>query len=241
MKPPLIGITSSVWFDSHGRGFVRAYAPNANAIAQAGGLPVFIPSNIEESTLRCLYERMDGILLPGGGDIDPVLYGAQKHPATQRIDRARDDAEIAITRWAVEDDRPVLGICRGHQVFNVALGGTLLQDIPSQMNTNVPHDFPDDVPRSKLAHGVHVIPDSRLAQILGETVLMVNSLHHQAVDLLAPVLRAAAYSTDGIVEAVEIPDHRFSLSVQWHPEDLTEYNPIRRLFQAFVDAARDSS
>ena len=239
MSRPLIGITTSSRPDaSTGYPFVVAYAPNTHAIEQAGGLPVLIPCNVDDETLRALYERVDGILLPGGGDIAPSYYGAEPHPATAEINLMRDHSELTIARWAVEDRCPVLGICRGLQVMNVALGGTLIQDIPSLLTTELPHNIESGASRTELVHTVDVQPGSQLADILQTTCLSVNSIHHQAIEATAPRLCVTACAPDGVIEAVEVPDHPFAVSVQWHPEDLTEYETMRRLFRAFVDSAR---
>jgi len=246
MKRPLIGIVTSSHTGENGVPCNRIYAQPALDIADAGGLPVYIPTRLDEATLRALYERLDGVLLPGGADIRPSRYGAAEiHPKVYGIDDPRDEAEIALARWAVEDDRPLFGICRGHQVINVALGGTLIQDIPSQIATPLVHDLPDDQPRDTLLHEVRIEPDSKLARILGTTQIRVNSLHHQAVDTPAPGLKVTAFSPDEIIEGVEMPNRRFALSVQWHPEDMyigsyPESEPMRRLFAAFIDAARRS-
>jgi putative glutamine amidotransferase len=241
---PLIGIVTSTHTSEHGNPYNRIYAQPALDVADAGGLPVYIPTRLDLDTLRAMYERLDGVLLPGGADVRPSLYGAAEiHPKTYGIDDERDKIEIALARWAVEDDRPLFGICRGHQVINVALGGTLMQDIPSQLPNALTHDLPDEMPRWTLLHDVRIDPDSKLAGILGVTQITVNSLHHQAVDMPAPKLRVTAFSPDEIVEALEMPDRRFALSVQWHPEDMyigsyPEREPMRKLFNAFIQAAQ---
>lgn len=238
---PLIGITSA---DSvqNGKLYNRVYAPNAQAIARAGGLPVFIPTGLDEVTLRALYERLDAVLLPGGPDLDPIYYGAERHPRTIEIDDRRDLLELTVTRWAVQDDLPVFGICRGMQVLNVALGGTLVQDIPSEVKSPLSHDIPPDLPRSTRIHEITIDGHSRLARILGTTRIAVNSLHHQSVEQPAPGVQVTAHAPDGVVEALESPDHHFVMSVQWHPEDLYEGDEaMMRLFTAFVQAARERS
>jgi putative glutamine amidotransferase len=236
---PLIGITSAN-FVQNGKLYNRVYAPNAKAIARAGGLPVFIPTGLDEVTLRALYERLDAVLLPGGPDIDPSYYDAVRHPLTVEVDDLRDQLELTITRWAVQDDLPVFGICRGHQVLNVALGGTLVQDISAELGSTLPHDIPADTPRSTLVHDVKIDDESHLASILGATSVHVNSLHHQSVEKPAPGILVSAYASDGVIEALESPDHHFVLSVQWHPEDLYESDEaMMRLFTAFVQAARE--
>jgi len=182
------------------------------------------------------YERLDGVLLPGGGDMRPNIYGAEMNPLTDNIDDARDHVEVELTRWAVGDDIPVFGICRGHQVVNVALGGTLIQDVPSIIGRDISHNV--TVPRNSRPHEVNIDPSSRLANILGTTTIAVNSLHHQSVEVAAPDMCVTAYSPDGVVEAIEMPNKKFVLSVQWHPEDLYRDDPaMKRLFKAFVEAA----
>lgn len=237
---PLIGVTTAAVTDDRGLTYNRAYNMITRAVAQAGGLPVLIPTGLDETALRELYDRLDGVLLPGGPDIDPAIFGEEPHP-TVKIDHARDAIELPIVRWAVADDLPLFGICRGHQVINVALGGDLIQDIPSQVETAVqPHDTPDGQPRNQPTHDVSINPESRLASIIGDTAAAVNSLHHQAVRKAAPGMVITAFSSDGLVEATEMPDKRFALSVQWHPEDLYENDEaMMRLFESFVEAARE--
>lgn len=236
---PLIGITTASVVDN-GLIYNRAYNAIARAVERAGGLPVLIPTGIDEATLRAIYDRLDAVLLPGGPDVDPTWYGQERHPTTV-IDSARDAIEVPLARWAVEDDLPLFGICRGHQVINVALGGSLVQDIPSQVETDVlAHDLPNKQPRNLKTHGVEISADSQLASIIGTTHTAVNSLHHQAVTKAAPGMVITAYSPDGLVEATEVPGKRFALSVQWHPEDLYDNDESsQRLFEEFVKAARE--
>jgi putative glutamine amidotransferase len=237
---PFIGITTGIRFSDEGWRYYGAYAPNATAIERAGGLPVLIPCGLQEKTLRAIYERMDAVLIPGGGDVDPRHYGADKHPLTDRIDPDRDQTELTVARWAVEDDLPLFGICRGHQVMNVAMGGTLVQDIPSQVDTTIAHNMSKELPRSGHGHEVRINPGSRLAGIIGSTAVAVNSYHHQSVQQPAPTTNITAYAPDGVVEALEHPDRQFVLSVQWHPEDMAgDEEAMQRLFDAFVDAARE--
>ena len=214
------------------------YSRNSFAIEKAGGLPVLIPSGLETATLRQIYERLDGVLVPGGGDINPKQYGEAQHPLTAGIDDYRDAAESQVIRWAVDDDRPVMGICRGNQMINVALGGTLIQDVPSETATPITHNNKaSDTPLVHHAHPVTLNPQSLLANILGAPEVEVNSLHHQAVDHIAPGMKAVAWGPDGLVEALEMPNKRFVLSVQWHPENLVDDDPaMLELFRAFVAA-----
>ncbi len=238
---PLIGITTSQ-ITINGNPYNRMYQRNAAAVASAGGLPVYVPTGMDDETLRGIYERLDAVLLPGGPDVEPAEYGKSRHATVtdSRVDAARDHLELTLARWQYEDDRPTFGICRGHQVLNVALGGTLVQDIPDELQTELAHDQQDGLPRYRLAHEITIESGSRLAEILGTTRTQVNSLHHQSVERAAPGVSVSAVAPDGVVEAIEVPDRRFMLSVQWHPEDL--YNgseAMNRLFKAFVEAAAD--
>lgn len=237
---PLIGITCAEWArEDNGWVYNRIYQPIALGVARAGGLPVLIPTRLDEAQLRGIYDRLDGVLLPGGPDVDPAHYGEAHHPRLGLIDAHRDAIELPLARWAAADDLPLFGICRGHQAVNVALGGSLVQDIPSQLSTTIAHDQPDDVPRSRHAHPVQIDPGSRLAQVMGATTALVNSLHHQSVAQVAPGMCVTAYAPDGVIEAMEVPDRHFLLTVQWHPEDMADHDEaMQRLFDAFVDAAR---
>ena len=236
---PLIGITTVG--DKYERFGYRYYSPKsyAEAVLNAGGLPVLIPLNVlearDEEALRGIYERLDGVIIPGGGDVHPEYYQQYITPHEVKINRTRDLVEINLAKWAYEDDRPLLGICRGHQVINVALGGTLIHDIPSQNGTPISHDQPDDVSPNELIHVVTVDADSKLANLLDATTVRVNSLHHQAIDDLAPLLKVTARAEDGIIEAVEVTDATFYIGVQWHPEWLTTDPTMQKLFQAFID------
>jgi glutamate racemase len=215
----------------------RAYT---EAIAAAGGIPLLIPLNLSGPVLRALRESLDGILLAGGVDIAPATYGETPHENLGEVDDERDRAEWELARLALADGMPLLGICRGVQVLNVAAGGTLYQDITSQHPDALDHTFPAaDCPLDHLAHQVHIAPDSRLATALGVTVAAVNSRHHQAVRDVAPEMAVVARSADGIVEGIELPTHPFAVGVQWHPENLAaDVDGRRGLFEAFVAAAR---
>lgn len=236
---PVIGITTALRTHSaSGHQYHEIYALNAFAVERAGGLPLLIPAGLQTDTLRALYERADALLIPGGGDINPARYGAPAHPLTAGIDDARDQLEITAVRWAAAEGRPLLGICRGHQLVHVALGGMLVQDIPSQVETSIRHNNP--VNRRDRIHPVSVAPDSRLAALLRAVNPAVNSLHHQAVNRPAPGLRVVAHAPDGVIEASELPDHPFFLAVQWHPEDLIDDDPaMLHLFEALVQAAQE--
>jgi putative glutamine amidotransferase len=241
---PLIGITTHFLpIQDGGRPYHVTYGRNALAIERAGGLPVLIPSGLDIATLRAIYDRVDAVMVPGGGDVNPERYNAARHTSVYRVDDARDQSEIQVVRWSVEDNRPLFGICRGNQLINIALGGTLVQDIPSLVDTPIKHDYPQpEIPHTHRAHNITIDADSRLAQIMGTTTLTVNSLHHQAIEQPAPTVKITAYAPDGVIEALEIPGLHFALSVQWHPEDMIEDDPaMQQLFNAFVQAARESA
>lgn len=220
-KPPRYGINQS---------YVRA-------LAAAGCAPVMIPILEDDERLRAIYERLDGIVFPGGADVAPHEYGEEPIDNLNVIEPERDRVELRLARWAFDDDLPTLGICRGQQLLNVALGGTLYQDLIHQGATTVEHSDKDGRPRNKLVHRVRLDPDSRLAQLIDETSVDVNSLHHQAVRDVAPALRVTGTADDGVIEVVESPDRRFLVAVQWHPEELDDLPWVRRLFEGFIRAA----
>lgn len=207
-----------------------------------GAVPWLVPlvANDEE-TLREIYERLDGIFLPGGADVDPSSYGDEKQQGCGRTDLARDRTEVLFTQWAAEDGKPVLAVCRGEQILNVAAGGTLYQDLASHREGSIKHDyFPVNgkYTRELLSHAVRVTPGTRLAQLLEDEVVEVNSMHHQGIRALAPGLVASAVAPDGVIEAVEPANGHFMIGVQWHPENLVDSDPrMHRLFTAFVDEA----
>ena len=183
---------------------------------------------------------IDGVLLTGGEDIEPSLYKEARHRTTQDAEPGRDEIELAIARRAIDADLPLFAICRGLQVMNVAAGGTLVQDIPSEIGQLVSHDQRE--PRDFEAHTVRVKPGSKLADALaseiddhGET--RVNSRHHQAVGALAPDMDVTAVAPDGITEAIERVDRRFCVGVQWHPENFHKSGRFSGLFEAFVKSA----
>jgi putative glutamine amidotransferase len=236
MPKPLIGITTRNGKDSDGHPTVTIQHAYVNAVLGAGGLPVPIPSILSENDLQQLYSRLDGILFSGGGDISLEYFPGSSHPRIDGIDEARDTTEISLLRAAVHDNKPLLGICRGAQVMNVALGGTLYTHIPDQLKGALDHDYPGNLRRA-IVHPVNVDEASRSAEIFGETLLHVNSLHHQGLKDIAPSLRVAGHAPDGLVEVIELPDHPYAVAVQWHPEWLTDQPSMQRLFKSFVDAS----
>lgn len=240
---PLIGISVGALHTSPSGALYLAVRPTyVRAVEMAGGAPILIPFQVGLTSLRRIYEQLDGLVFSGGGDVDPTRYGAATiSPHTAEVDPARDEVEIQLARWAVEDDKPLLAICRGVQVLNVALGGTLIQHIPAAVPHALPHEAHSDEAFQRLAHEVTVASDSKLYAALGLNGdrLSVNSLHHQALAEIGRGLRVVARAGDGIVEGVEAPDRRFIVGVQWHPEALVDTVPsMRHLFEALVSAAQ---
>jgi putative glutamine amidotransferase len=240
MTPPLIGIVGERWSSSvtyPNRRVVGQLGSYVEAVLGAGGLPVIVPP-LPETRLAALYGRLDGVLLPGGADLDPALYQATPHPATNGIDPDRDAAELFLARRALADHKPLLGICRGAQALTVAAGGSLYQDLPTEFPNALAHSFsPPEHPVDHLAHPVRVEEDSLLARCLGEPVAQVNSRHHQAARQVPPGLQVVAWAPDGVIEAVEALGHPFGLGVQWHPENLQARPEMKALFVRFVQAA----
>ena len=236
MLKPLIGITTRNSKDADGHATVSLQHSYVNAIIQAGGIVVPVPSILTEEDFLELYSRLDGILFSGGGDIALKYFTGSDHPRIDGIDEARDYTELTLLRAATKDGKPYLGICRGAQLMNVALGGTLYTHIHDQFSGQIDHDYPGNMRRA-IVHPVNVDESTRAAEIFGETFLRVNSLHHQGLKDIAPGLRVAGHAPDGLVEVVELPDHPYAVAVQWHPEWLTDQPAMQRLFRSFVEAS----
>jgi putative glutamine amidotransferase len=200
---------------------------------------MLIPDLTDRTLLRTLYDLADGILLPGGPDVNPERYGQAYHETCKPASPERDETELTLARWTMDDGKPLFAICRGIQVLNVALGGSLYQDIQALIPGTGKHDWYPNYPRDLRPHTVAVDSGSRLARILEATSLPVNSLHHQALKDVAPDLTVVARSPDGVIEAVEAPDQPFGVAVQWHPEELARDDPrAQQLFDAFVETTR---
>lgn len=211
--------------------------PYITALEATGAAPVILPLALGVETLRTLYERLDGLFMAGGGDLDPACYGRGLQSKTEGIDFLRDEAELLLTRWALEDDKPLLGVCRGVQTLNVAGGGTLIQDVIDEWPNAIRHQYFPEKPRNWVAHDISTVPGTHLSDILG-SVGRVNSFHHQAVEKLADGFRVAAYAPDGVIEAIERPDKTFVVGVQWHPESLIDADPgMYALFETFIKRA----
>lgn len=202
----------------------------------AGGIPVISSFQGDESDAHRLVSVCDGILFTGGPDVEPTLYGEARLPSCGISQFRRDRLEKLLLDDILPSGKPIMGICRGEQFINAALGGTLYQDILTQRPTTINHHRHDA--RGEYVHEVNVLKDTLLYEILGKERLKVNSLHHQAVRECAPVLRPAAFSEDGFIEAVYMPGHPFCLGVQWHPELLFTCDPVQlSLIQAFIRAS----
>jgi putative glutamine amidotransferase len=234
---PLIGITTNQSKNAHGQPTIMLMQSYVNAVIQAGGVPVLIPSLIAEAGWDAAYSRVDGVLFSGGGDISLDYFRGDPHPRIDDVDLERDAVESKMVQAAASDGKPFLGICRGCQMINVALGGTLYTHIPDQLPGALDHDYPGNK-RTVLVHDVKIEEGTRVAEIYAEPIIRVNSLHHQGLKDIAPALRVAGQAPDGLIEAVELPDHPFGLAVQWHPEWLTDQETTRNLFRTFVEAAK---
>jgi putative glutamine amidotransferase len=241
---PLIGVTTYLEQAQTGVWDVPAsFLPKVylDAVTDAGGIAVLLPPQpVSRDIARSVVSSLDGLIVAGGADVDPARYGQEAHPRTGVPRTDRDAWEDALLTEAIAIELPFLGICRGAQVLNVALGGTLHQDVAADPGTQIPHGQKE--PRDQPTHKVTVAPGSRLAEVLGTDELEVNSMHHQAIHRLGRGLTAVAWAPDQLVEGAEIDDPaRFVLGVQWHPEELVGHSePARRLFSALVAAARKS-
>ncbi|MEN4012133.1 MAG: gamma-glutamyl-gamma-aminobutyrate hydrolase family protein [Chloroflexota bacterium] len=237
MNPPLIGLSTERLVIQSPIVSVGAKEAYIQAVLRAGGIPALIPVGLSSAQLRNLFGRLDGVVLVGGGDIDPARFDGASHPRVYDVDTARDDLEIELVRLSAESQKPLLGICRGAQVINVALGGTLYTDIADQLTGAFKHDYFPGYPRDTIAHKVKIMADTRLEAITAAGEIQVNSLHHQGLARIAAELRVSAWSPDGLAEAVELLDHRFLVGVQWHPEWLLDHSQHLALFTAFIQAA----
>lgn len=246
-KRPLIGVTTQTLqaIDGIPGGLPQSDVMNQRyyiAVALAGGAPTLIPLlDDEPEALWAVYDACDGILIPGGVDVDPKYFGEDPHPKLGRTDGARDRVEMQVTRWALEDRKPLLGLCRGLQVLNVTMGGSLWQDLEEQVPESIKHDyFPTyGFDRDHLAHEVTLTKGCRLRNLMELERIPVNSMHHQGIKTLAPGLVASAVAPDGLIEAVESAneDH-FLVGVQWHPEVFEMTDPhTRHVFREFINAS----
>lgn len=230
---PLIGVTS----DKDQQGDILVETRYITAVRQAGGIPIILPVNLEAVEEMCGY--LDGLMLIGGEDVDPSYFGEEPHRKLGKVMPDRDEMELALIKTMAEQDKPVLGICRGYQLMNVACGGTIYQDIYAQLSEDLQQHH--QVTELEYAtHLVDVASGSRLAEWAGASEVRVNTLHHQAIkDIKAPLV-VTATAKDGVIEAFESDAHSFFVGVQWHPEALVKRNDPTslRLFESFVEACK---
>ncbi len=246
MNKPIIGVTPD--FNAGNRKDMGGKEPTyflraryMKAIEAAGGIPFLLPLTANRADWRQMMVHVHGLLLTGSGsDLAPELYGEQQRHKFQRMSRERATLELGVAKAAYQADVPMLGICGGMQSINVALGGTLYQDIHAQLNTHIEH-LPA-CSATQTAHSVHIATGSLLSRIARKSRIEVNSSHHQSVKQVAPKLIRTAVSPDGVIEAIEAPDRSFLLGLQWHPEFLYDRDPIqRRFFRALVRAGKNFS
>jgi putative glutamine amidotransferase len=232
---PIIGITT--FCEERTRRTCNSVSLNyVTSVKSAGGLPVLIPLTGDESDIESYLDMIDALLLTGGEDVNPALYDEKPVEKLGTISVKRDEFEIGLILKAIERKIPILGICRGHQLINVALGGSLYQDINSQLPERLDH-FPVEIPVNKLYHSVILENNTKLYDIFGVKELEVNSFHHEAVKSLGRDLKASALSSDGIIEAVEYQGDSFLMGIQWHPEDLSiDYPQFLDLFKKLVES-----
>jgi len=227
----LIGITTNGKNDENRFLLPREYV---DVVRRAGGVPVLLPPG--EAALNGLVESLDGLILSGGGDLDPVHYGGRQHETIYNVDAERDASDLALAKLVVDSGLPTLGICRGMQIINVALGGTLHEHLPEAVGETILHRAP---PRDATQHAVTLRSNSRLASFLPAVEFVAASWHHQAIRDVAPPLEIAADAADGTIEAIEMRGHPWLIGVQWHPELTAADDPIQQqLFNAFVEATK---
>lgn len=233
MKKPVIGITAVTAFDEKLYAQARAYA---EAVWGAGGEVLFLPCNPDKSNCKQLVDLVDGLIAPGGHDVDPAFYGEEKLDVCGELFRFEDEYDMELIRETVKQGKPVLGICRGMQIINVLFGGSLYQDLPTQYSKEIIHTRAENVKES--FHTVNIEPDSYLGKMIGEFVdVTVNTSHHQAVKRVAEGFTVTAKAPDGTIEAIENEDASV-LAVQWHPERLQYEEIYRKLMKDFVDRCR---
>ncbi len=241
MRRPIIGLSAMNSRDGGGGDLMAVRPTYLRAIEAAGGAPLLIHLTDNLAVVRALYELCDGILLPGGDDVDPAYYGEEPIPELGDVDVQRDEVEIALARWTRDDKKPLIGICRGIQVINVAFGGSLYQDIPSQLPEASDHRANTKLRQYDiLTHSIALAPDSWLAERLSTAEVMGNTMHHQSVKAAAPGLRVVGRAPDGVVEAMEGSGDQFVVAVQCHPEHLWASTEVRwlQVFEGFVAACR---
>ena len=238
MSAPLIGLTTrNLPHPTYSWPMAASPKSYPEALIQAGAVPVLIPLNTPSDLLPDLLARLDGIIFTGGGDIQTERFNGRPHEKVYGVDLKRDAFELALVEQVIALEMPFLGICRGFQVVNVALGGTLYTHISDQLDGALDHSHNPDLPTDHPAHTVTLKPGSRLAEILEAETITVNSLHHQGAERIAPGLEVIGAASDGLAEAVILPEHPFGITVQWHPEWMPGDETQQKLFVAFRQAA----
>lgn len=228
---PLIGLVPLMDYKLESYWMLPGYM---DGVTEAGGLPIMLPPTDDPAEIEQLVRTCDGIVITGGQDVDPALYGEERKPTCKELAPERDRMEPTLIAEALRQDKAILGICRGIQALNVALGGTLYQDLPTEHPSEITHSM--DAPYDRAEHTVDVIDGTPLAKVLGAGELGVNSYHHQAIHDLAEPLRPMALAPDGLIEAVWDPSHHFVWAVQWHPEFFHKKDQASRdIFAAFVN------
>jgi putative glutamine amidotransferase len=239
MNPPLIGVTTYIQNNKFGHPIIAAMERYVTVVSTAGGVPMLIPVGYDLSSVETAINRIDGILFTGGGDLLPAMQVSG--PESSNIiepDQRRDFLEFALLEKVIASGQPFLGICRGLQMVNVTLGGTLYTHLPDQFPSDIKHNRHSGTEREYLAHTVQLNEGTRLSHILQMENISVNSLHHQGILNLALSLKPSAIAQDGLVEGIELIDYKFGLAVQWHPEWLNDRLETIKLFKAFIDAAK---
>ncbi len=239
MARKIVGITCNTLSESkHSQARQSLNLAYLRAVEQAGAIPLILPNTMDAETAARYLDVIDGLLLSGGADLSPALYGQAAHPTVTDVEPDRDFTEFAIVQAAITADMPILAICRGIQTLNVALGGTLYQDLPSEHPSAIHHQQTEaGIPRGQATHAIAIEAGTRLREIIGADRMETNSMHHQAIREAAVGLVISAYAPDGVVEAAEIPTARYILAVQFHPEETAPSDPLsQRIFSSFVAA-----
>lgn len=232
---PVIGITSNIRDER----LLTTGMDNVHSITKVGGAPVVLPNIVEEDAIDRMVQVLDGLLVTGGGDIDPTLFGEEPLPQLGEICPDRDYFEMKLIIKCLEQNKPILGICRGCQILNVTIGGDMYQDIYSQLSKPLLQHY-QKAPRYHSSHYIEIAEGSQLNRIFGRKRIKVNSYHHQAVRTIGKGFAECAVSADGIIEAFESEECRFAIGVQWHPENMMRRNDeaSTKLFKAFIQACR---
>lgn len=236
---PIIGITGGNVKNKTGSYVFNVGQAYVTAVRHAGGIPLLIPLGTGKADLRRITQLVDGVLFTGGGDIETKRFNGQDHPRVYGVSRLRDKLEFTLMDIALEGHKPLLAICRGIQVLNVAFGGGLYTDIADQLENALKHDWYPDYPRDKHAHTVNLKQGSILHKIFQADEVPVNSLHHQGVSKVGEGLEAIAFTPDGLVEGLVVRDQGFAVGVQWHPECLPDDPSMQALFKAFITACEN--